>query len=202
MHLNSKLLFEAYAKASFKNNTRVLEIGPDAFPSTFKKAVNNDSIDWQTLDIYKSEQLTYATDNEYKFPVPDNTFDIVLSGQVIEHVRKIWVWIKELNRVCKVGGKVITIAPTSWPYHEAPIDCWRIFPEGMKTLYEDAGLKMDLCKFETLETDCLRGGLPGTGALIVEPHNKKAVLKSFIKNVVRRPATRSFDTIAIGTKIG
>ena len=40
------------------------------------------------------------------FPAPSGAYDIVFSGQVIEHVRKIWLWIKELTRICKVGGLV------------------------------------------------------------------------------------------------
>lgn len=64
--------------------------------------------------------------SEYEFPIPSDSYDIVLSGGVIEHVRKVWVWIREVARVCKIGGLVITVAPASWPYHVAPIDCWRL----------------------------------------------------------------------------
>lgn len=104
MHLNSSLLFEKYAKAFFKNNMRVLEIDPDDYPSTYNKIVNNNTIIWETLDINRIQQLTYIAENQYKFPIPDNTFDIVVSGQVVEHIRKIWVWFKEVARVCKMGG--------------------------------------------------------------------------------------------------
>ena len=105
---------------------RVLEIGPDKFPSTYCSLVADRSITWDTLDLWQDARLTYSATSEYSFPAPSDTYDIVLSGQVIEHVRKIWLWIKELTRVCKVGGLVITINPVSWPYHEHPIDCWRV----------------------------------------------------------------------------
>ncbi|MCX5714988.1 MAG: methyltransferase domain-containing protein, partial [Candidatus Omnitrophica bacterium] len=149
MHLNSMLLFEKYAKKLFKPNTVVLEIGPDKFPSTYYEIVGIKAIDWQTLDIFSAPNLTYTAKNEYHFPVSDGTFDIVLSGQVLEHVRKPWVWIRELTRICKVGGHIITINPVSWPYHAAPVDCWRIYPEGMKALYEEGGIKVELCKMES-----------------------------------------------------
>ena len=86
----------------------------------------------------------------YSFPVPNDTFDIVIATNVLEHVRKVWVWIKELSRACKPGGHVITINPVSWPYHEIPIDCWRAYPEGMKALYEDGGLEVILSKCEAI----------------------------------------------------
>ena len=155
MHPNSQLLFEKYAKPLFKHNMRVLEIGPDRHPSTYRQIVGDQSIVWETIDLFESPKLTYRAENEYSFPIADNTFDIVVSGQVIEHVRKIWTWIKELSRVCKVGGSVITINPVNWPYHEAPIDCWRIYPEGMKALYEEGNLTVDLSVAESLDSRAL-----------------------------------------------
>ena len=113
--------------------------------------VSDQSLIWDTIDLYRHPQLTYTAASEYTFPIPDNTYDLVLSGQVIEHVRKMWVWMKEVGRVCKVGGAVITISPVSWPYHEVPIDCWRTFPEGMRALYEEASLDVILSKWESLE---------------------------------------------------
>jgi SAM-dependent methyltransferase len=151
MHLNSELIFEEYAKRYSHEHMRVLEIGLNTIPSTYCQIVGKKSIVWETLDIADDGKLTYVAENEYKFPVPDDTFDIVLSGQVIEQVRKIWVWVKELARVCKKGGKVIIIAPFSWTYHKAPVDCWRIYPDGMKALCEEADSAMDLCTMENRE---------------------------------------------------
>src|SRR5207249_2288419 len=147
--------FEKHAMSYFKPGLRVLEIGPDKLPSSYHEIVGDDSIQWETLDMssYASAQgaMTYSTTSEYTFPIPDNSFDVVLSGQVIEHVRKIWLWVREVARVCKVGGVVITINPVNWPFHEYPIDCWRIYPDGMKSLYDDAGLRTELSVFESLQ---------------------------------------------------
>ena len=151
MHLNSQLLFQKYAPGCFQDYQRVLEIGPDGFPSTYRRLLANPTLDWQTLDITGDPQLTFHARDEYTFPMPGGLFDVVLSGQVIEHVRKTWVWIQEVARVCKPGGYVITVNPVSWGYHEAPIDCWRIYPEGMRTLYDEAGLEVQHCAAESLE---------------------------------------------------
>ena len=151
MHLNSRLLFQKYAPQVFRDYQRVLEIGPDGFPSSYQRLLGNPTLDWQTLDITGDPRLTFHAVDEYTFPMPSGLFDVVLSGQVIEHVRKTWVWIQEVARVCKPGGCVITVNPVSWGYHEAPIDCWRIYPEGMRTLYDEAGLEVEECVAESLE---------------------------------------------------
>jgi SAM-dependent methyltransferase len=197
MHLNSKLLFEKHAKSLFKNNMKVLEIGPDRRNSSYEKAVNNNTIVWHSLDIVPQKYTTYVSEDPYVFPIPDNAYDIVVSGQVIEHVQKIWIWIKELARVCKKGGSVITIAPVSLSHHLAPVDCWRIYSDGMKTLYEEAGLSIELCKTESLELPpgyANRQGIPGN------TYSAQNVVQAFVKRIVKWPITYSLDTIAIGTK--
>src|SRR5262249_3908043 len=139
----------------------VLEMGRDAFPWSYQSIVADPSVAWDTLDRTADARLTYSAAPEYAFPVPDDAYDIVLSGQVIEHVPKIWVWIKEVARVCKRGGIVITISPVSWPYHEAPVDCWRMCPEGMKALYAEAGLADVWSWWGSLEASGVRRFIPG-----------------------------------------
>jgi|ERR1035441_5418906 SAM-dependent methyltransferase len=196
MHLNSELLFKKYAVEHFKPRTNVLEIGPNV-PSHYQKIVGDSSIEWHTLDLYESDYLTYRATSEYSFPIPDGAYDIVVSGQVMEHVRKPWIWIRELARVCRPDGLVITIVPVSWPYHEAPIDCWRAFPEGMKALYEDAKLTMEFSHFESLEVPHFKHFIPGRS-----PADQGRQWKvSRIFGRFGLPVERSYDTIAIGRKL-
>ena len=113
----------------------------------------------------------------------------------MEHVKKLWVWIKEVARVSKKGGRVIMIAPTSWAYHPFPVDCWRIYSEGMRALYEEAGLAVELCKTETLEITDYKRLVPGKTC---KPG--KGGFKLFFRKLMNRKITCAFDTIAIGVK--
>ena len=221
MHLNSRLLFEKYAKHYFKDNMKILEIGPDDVPSTYMKCIKNNNIRWDTIDISPRKDLTYVANNEYSFPIKDNVYNIVISGQVVEHVRKIWIWIKELSRVCKPSGYVIIINPVSYPYHEAPFDCWRIYPEGMRALYEEADLDVIFSTFKSLEGDLLkklgyRYIIPGTEAppeafmafsnyyKDIQRKTKYSrviykILKIYLKKITGYPITSSIDTITTDT---
>jgi SAM-dependent methyltransferase len=196
MHRNSGLLFQKYAVPHFKPNMRVLEIGP-GFPSPYQKMVGDDSIKWETIDIRNDPRLTYVAESEYSFPLADNTFDVVLSGQVMEHVRKIWKWMPELARVCEVGGLVITINPVSWPYHEHPYDCWRAFPEGMRALYEDSSLEVIESTFESLESSDNGNRIPGR-SLEFQPIASR--LRTRLLKAFGFPVECAFDTITIGRK--
>jgi SAM-dependent methyltransferase len=197
MHENSLLLFKKYALPQFAAGMKVLEIGPDAFPSTYRKLIPIQDLVWETLDIFDSPQLTYSKSDIYHFPIPANQFDMVLSGQVIEHVSHIWRWMPELARITKPGGLVITINPISWPYHEAPIDCWRIYPEGMKALCEDSGLVVEKSFWGSLESPDVRHVVPGRSL----QHQPK-ILKIFSPILARfgGRVEKSFDNITIARK--
>lgn len=158
MHRNSRLIFEKHGKKFFKPGASVLEIGPDGSPSTYQKIVGN-GLRWDTLDVLTTYlQPTYLATDQYAYPIPDDSYDIVVSANVIEHVPRIWRWFAELARVCKPGGIVITVNPVSWHFHEAPgvVDCWRMYPAGMKALVEDSGMEMLSSTWESVEFDRLK----------------------------------------------
>jgi len=199
MHTNSRLLFERYALPLFQRGMKVLEIGPDSFPSTYQRLVEDPSIEWHTLDIHDSPYLTYPNSSEYCFPIPDRFYDVVLSAQVIEHVRRPWEWMPELARITREGGLVITINPVSWPYHEAPVDCWRIYPDGMKALYEDSSLEILFSCWESLEMPHFHRYRPGISR---ESHSRIGQIVYGVLSRLGLPVERSYDTITIGRKSG
>jgi len=197
MHLNSKLMFREHGLSFLKPGMKVLEIGPDRFPSSYQQMLGRVVIQWDTLDIYDSDQLTYKCTSEYEFPIPDDTYDVVISSQVIEHVKRIWVWTAELARICKKGGLVITVNPVSWPYHEAPVDCWRAYPEGMKALYQDSGLEVELSEWGSMEIPERKRRLPGR-SIQWQPKALRAAYR--VLGLFGFPIECAFDTITVGRK--
>ena len=200
MHANTLLLFNKYAREYFRPNMRVVEIGPDGPPSTLQQAVGDLSIRWETAGLEPSPAVTY-TGSEYSYPIEPDLADIVVAANVMEHVRKPWVWIRELVRICKPGGYVMTINPVSWPYHEYPIDCWRAYPEGMKALYDDANLRVTLSRCESLEDAHLRRHIPGRSLRNIYDHDgwkTRALTKAM--EMLRLPIERPYDTVTVGKK--
>lgn len=200
MHRNSRRLFEKYALAHFRPDQRVLEIGPDTVPSTYQRIVGRTEA-WDTLDFASRADvpLTHRTSEEYSFPIADGAYDVVLAAQVIEHVRKIWRWVPEVARVCRPGGLVIIINPISWHYHEAPVDCWRIYPEGMRALCDDAGLEVLLSTWESVELERLRDIAPRR----IRKHRVMQRLSGtlgLMNAAVRFPVEAAYDTITVARR--
>jgi SAM-dependent methyltransferase len=199
MHRNSELLFARHALDLVAAASRVLEVGPDGIPSSYQRLVRTRTGErapaiWHSVDLASRPGMTFAARSEYEFPIADGAYDVVLSGQVLEHVRKPWRWLPELARVCRPGGYVVTISPVTWPYHEAPVDCWRAYPEGLRALYEDAGLDVLLARQESLEG---RAWLPRCPRPASD-HAPGLLYK--LARFVRWPLARSIDAITIGRR--
>lgn len=107
---------------------------------------------------------------EYEYPFPDDHFDCIISGSCLEHVRKPWKWMKEVARILKPGGKLCVIVPNEHPYHEHPWDCWRVYPEGLKALFEDFGLTVVSCEMRELHDG---GTHPILGKMYIENDNAR-----------------------------
>lgn len=203
MHKNSRLLFQKYAKQFFTPGARVLEIGPDRDPSTYRLLADTEVAAWDTLDAFPRTDvsLTYLAGSEYSFPVPDGAYDLVFSAQVIEHVRKIWRWMPEVARVCRPGGLVITINPVSWHYHESPVDCWRIYPEGMRALCEDAGLEVVLSEWGSVEMQ----GVERRSPRLVRKQQvfqRLSGVFGMLNAVLKLPVEAAYDTVTVARKPG
>lgn len=65
----------------------------------------------------------------------DNSFNITIADQVLEHVHRPWVAAEELWRITKPGGLCIVTTPFMYPLHFCPTDCWRISPQGYETIF-------------------------------------------------------------------
>jgi SAM-dependent methyltransferase len=77
-----------------------------------------------------------------QFPYQNDTFDSVLCNQVLEHVFNPDIFLTEINRVLKPGGKLLLTVPFVWDEHEQPYDYARYTSFGLNALLEKNGLKI------------------------------------------------------------
>lgn len=67
--------------------------------------------------------------------IKDNTYDIVYSNDVFEHILEPWVAADEMVRICKPKGLIITVTLFSWRYHPVPVDTFRYTHQGLEFLF-------------------------------------------------------------------
>lgn len=72
-------------------------------------------------------------------PVPDDSFELVLCTQVLEHAADPARAVRELARVVAPGGRVLASTHGVQVYHPAPEDLWRWTHVGLERLFTDNG---------------------------------------------------------------
>ncbi len=122
---------------------RVLDVGSYDVNGTYREMINALGWDYTGLDTQEGPNVDIAAADPFHYPIEPDSFDVVISGQTMEHVTAIWLWIPELVRVLRPGGLLAIVTHWNHPLHRYPFDCWRIFPDGMRYLFDVSGRLRD-----------------------------------------------------------
>lgn len=90
--------------------------------------------------------VIFGIGNATELPFKMDSFDTILSTQVIEHLSQPLFFFKECYRVLKPGGTGIMTFPLVNPLHELPDDYWRYTEYGLRQLCLLCGLKVEKVK--------------------------------------------------------
>lgn len=78
--------------------------------------------------------------------IADNSFDVVFSVDVFEHLQRPWDAARECVRIVKPGGLLIHRTVFAYRYHPSPIDFWRFSSQGLEYLFASTGQVETLVK--------------------------------------------------------
>ncbi len=125
---------------------------------------------YRGLDLQPGDNVDVVLADPYRWlELADASVDVLVSGQTLEHVEFPWLTFAEIARVLRPGGIACLIAPASGPEHRYPVDCWRIYPDGMRALARHAGLRE-----VEIFTDWHQGRWKDTFAALQKPHSANA----------------------------
>lgn len=100
---------------------QVLDFGCGDMP--YRSLIEGRGARYLGADFDQLADVRIAADGS--IPVADRSCDLVLSIQVLEHVRDLGRYFAEVRRVLKPGGKLILSTHGTWLYHPHPEDHWR-----------------------------------------------------------------------------
>jgi len=125
-----------YAQKYIRGETLDFGAGSAKYREIIKKKADK----YTTFDMMAGKNID-VVGNALNAPFKDETFDTVISTQVLEHIEKPWIMIGEIYRILKKDGICILTAPFLAPYHADPHDYFRYTTEGIKSLFENTGFK-------------------------------------------------------------
>jgi SAM-dependent methyltransferase len=93
-------------------------------------------------DFTPCDGLDFLLPADSSVPVPHNSFDMVLSTQVLEHVPEPANYVAECFRVLKPGGFLVLTTHGLFEDHGCPYDFQRWTADGLRLLLERAGFRI------------------------------------------------------------
>lgn len=89
-----------------------------------------------SLDISAAARPHVVAD-AHSLPFADESFDVVLANNVIEHLSDPADGVSEMRRVLAPNGQLLYTIPFLYPVHEAPHDYTRFTRYGLERLFRD-----------------------------------------------------------------
>jgi len=144
--LRMKWFKDTYLKdLNEKQVMTVLDVGAQCITGqsdSYKILFNESQFKYIGLDMVEGDNVDIVVKNAYKWDeVTDNFCDVIISGQMFEHVEFPWLTISEMARVLKPQGLICIIVPSMQGLHRYPVNCQNYFSDGLIALAKYAGLE-------------------------------------------------------------
>ena len=94
-----------------QQNPKMQCIGLDMDKKSLKKAEEG----YAYFKTLSEAGVEFLIGSAYSIPLPNNSVDIVICSEVLEHLHEYNDAINEIYRVLKPGGKFYASVPASWP---------------------------------------------------------------------------------------
>jgi SAM-dependent methyltransferase len=149
VHESSLEKMRAFARAYLspyqQKPLRILDVGSRVAHQrhrTYRDLFTAASWSYTGADIEPGDNVDVVLANHYRWSdLEDDYFDVVVCGQVFEHIPYFWVTAFEIGRVLKEGGLACIVAPAGGHEHRYPVDCWRFYTDGLASLCEYLGFR-------------------------------------------------------------
>jgi SAM-dependent methyltransferase len=137
LHLSDLLL--ALKSHSTSEHVRVLDFGCGGSPyrSLFPNA------EYFRADLDGAQDVDFEISEAGKTNAPDESFDLVLSTQVLEHCTSPQTYIRECHRILKKDGKLLLTTHGLFEEHSCPVDFHRWTEDGLRALLTESDFAVD-----------------------------------------------------------
>lgn len=93
------------------------------------------SVEYLGLDMRKGKGVDILANAEH-LPFDNSSFDFIICLETLEHSKRPWLIVQEVNRVLKKNGVVVVSSQQNYPLHKHPSDYFRYTPFGLASLLD------------------------------------------------------------------
>lgn len=122
------------------NNLLDVGCGTKPYKNLFKVS-QYDGLEYSQEQYGRKNNAEYVYDG-HRFPFENETYENVISNEVLEHVFNPDEFLSEINRVLKMNGNLLLTVPFVWDEHEQPYDFARYTSFAIKFLFEKYGFEI------------------------------------------------------------
>lgn len=140
----SDFIEDVLAKIKNENINLLIDLGCGTQP--YKWQYNRYNFNIITADIeQRTLDLNLLTDSR-ALPIIDNSVDVVIFSEVIEHVPNYEMSLSEIARILKPEGYLIITWPFIYQMHECPNDFCRLTEYGMEKVLKKHNLTIEVLR--------------------------------------------------------
>ena len=154
MHQSSYELMQALHEKHLDKAAplRIGDLGAMDINGCYKPIFTEAAWTYAGIDLEPGPNIDIVLRDPYSWAeIPDGAFDLLISGQALEHIEFFWLTFREISRVLSPKGRAFIIAPSGGPEHHYPVDCWRFYPDAYRALAKWSGLTLLECGLQPPE---------------------------------------------------
>ena len=132
-----------YLDARTRERLTIYDIGSQDINGSYRPLFSEPAWRYIGVDMAPGNNVDLVLKNPYDWrEIAAGSADVVVSGQTFEHTEFFWETTAQIARALKIGGLCCILAPSAGPEHRFPVDCWRVYPDGMRAVARYAGLEV------------------------------------------------------------
>ena len=138
MHGDSYTWMDQLLQRAPTGNLHVLDVGARDVNGTYRPMCEARGWKYIGLDIERGANVDVVSADPSHYPLESRTFDVVLTGQMLEHCERPWLVVPEMARLLKPGGLLAIVTVWKMFLHDYPRDVWRFMPDAFRVLFDEA----------------------------------------------------------------
>ena len=119
----------------------ILDLGSQDINGSYRPLFTVPAWKYVGVDLAAGANVDVVLADPYDWrEIAPESADVIVAGQTFEHTEFFWETARQITRALKRNAIVCIIVPSSGPEHRYPVDCWRMYPDGLRAIARYAGL--------------------------------------------------------------